>query len=170
MIFSRITGSQMNLELTDYTIISDESILPYESNKYQSGYIIQDRSPINSYSVNNAKTLALITLTKSASSLVYNRQVLKISAVVSYIGGLISAFTVFLFMLKKYTQTSLEINLSLDLFYKSEESEQNQQNNTKEGKLQFGFRSYLYFMFYKFLKMFKKGQGFLSAIKFQKYQ
>ena len=34
MIFSRTTASQLSLELTDYTIITDESILPYESSKY----------------------------------------------------------------------------------------------------------------------------------------
>ena len=55
-------------------------------------------------------------LSKSPNSLLYKRTVLKISNVISFIGGLVGAITALMFFLKFYTQTALEINMSLDLF------------------------------------------------------
>ena len=60
--------------------------------------------------------LAHIMLSKSPNSLLYKRTVLKISNVISFIGGLVGAITALMFFLKFYTQTALEINMSLDLF------------------------------------------------------
>ena len=50
---------------------------------------------------------------------------LKISAVFSYIGGLIGAMTAVLFVFKTYTENALEINLSMDLFYEDNRENEN---------------------------------------------
>jgi hypothetical protein len=60
--------------------------------------------------------LATVFLAKSANSLLYNRQVQKISAVFSYIGGLVGAITALLFLIKTYTDSSLEISIGIKLF------------------------------------------------------
>ena len=45
----------------------------------------------------------------------------KISAVISYIGGLVGAITALLFLIKAYTDISLEISIGLNLFEESDE-------------------------------------------------
>jgi hypothetical protein len=61
---------------------------------------------------------------KSHSSLVYTREVQKISVVFSYIGGLVGAITAFLFLVKSYTDSSLEVNIGISLFKPSEKNEE----------------------------------------------
>jgi hypothetical protein len=53
---------------------------------------------------------------KSANSLVYNREVQKISVVFSYIGGLVGAITAFLFLVKSYADSSLEVTIGINMF------------------------------------------------------
>lgn len=57
---------------------------------------------------------------KSENSLKYNRQFLKISTVISYMGGLIGAVIAVLFFLKIYTDNALELNISIDLFFEAQ--------------------------------------------------
>ena len=57
-----------------------------------------------------------LVVRKSGRSLIYNREVLKISTVISYIGGLVGAVAALLFIVKSYTDTSLEMNVSLEIF------------------------------------------------------
>ena len=57
-----------------------------------------------------------LVVRKSGISLIYNREVLKISTVISYIGGLVGAVAALLFIVKSYTDTSLEMNVSLEIF------------------------------------------------------
>jgi hypothetical protein len=45
----------------------------------------------------------------------------KISAVFSYIGGLVGAVTALLFLIKSYTDSSLEVTIGLSLFDKEKE-------------------------------------------------
>ena len=57
-----------------------------------------------------------LVVSKSGRSLIYNREVLKISTVISYMGGLVGAVVALLFIVKSYTDTSLELNVSLEIF------------------------------------------------------
>ena len=57
-----------------------------------------------------------LVVRKSGRSLIYNREVLKISTVISYIGGLVGAVAALLFIVKSYTDTSLKMNVSLEIF------------------------------------------------------
>jgi len=52
---------------------------------------------------------------------VYTRSVLKLSEVVSYIGGLMGFILPFMFLMKNYTNLSLEMNISSELFYEKPE-------------------------------------------------
>lgn len=68
------------------------------------------------YTAAQGGSVARIFFSKSENSLTFNRQVQKISAVLSYIGGLIGAITALLFLIKLYTDTSLEVAIGLSLF------------------------------------------------------
>jgi hypothetical protein len=69
----------------------------------------------------NNTALTSIYLAKSKDSLVYTRQVQKISAVFSYIGGLVGAITAVLFLIKSYTDISLEVSIGINLFQEGRE-------------------------------------------------
>ena len=63
----------------------------------------------------------------------------------SNIGGLIGAVTAALFLLKSYTESSLEIAIGLDLFRKDQDESPNKNNN---------FLNILRLTFYRILKEF----------------
>lgn len=69
-------------------------------------------------------------LAKSVNSLIYTRQVQKISAVFSYIGGLVGAITALLFLIKTYTDISLEITIGLHLFQSEEKKREEDESET----------------------------------------
>jgi hypothetical protein len=60
--------------------------------------------------------LATIYLAKSSISLTYHREVQKVAAVLSYVGGLVGAITAFLFLVRSYTDSSLEVTIGINLF------------------------------------------------------
>jgi hypothetical protein len=88
--------------------------------------------------------LASIYFAKSSNSLVYNRQVQKISAVFSYIGGLIGAITAVLFLIKAYTDISLEVSIGIKLFQVTKEE-------PKDNRV-FNFMGFIQLTFYRILK------------------
>lgn len=59
------------------------------------------------YQINADTPLAKMFILKSPASITYNRQVQKISAVFSYIGGLIGAVLAVMFIVNSYTSFSL---------------------------------------------------------------
>lgn len=89
-------------------------------------------------------------LAKSENSLVYSRQVQKISAVFSYIGGLVGAVTALLFLVKSYTDSSLEVTIGLNLFQSHEESHDEAGNERQ----MFDFFSYIRLTLYRILRLF----------------
>jgi hypothetical protein len=68
---------------------------------------VEDKAINHPYGVSGNGSLASVYLAKSPNSLFYTRQVQKISAVLSYIGGLVGAVTALLFLIKSYTDSSL---------------------------------------------------------------
>jgi hypothetical protein len=92
--------------------------------------------------------LASVYFAKSSNSLVYNRQVHKISAVFSYIGGLVGAITAVLFLLKAYTDVSLEVSIGIKLFQACKE--ENESNGM------FTFVGFIQLTLYRILKFFGK--------------
>ena len=73
----------------------------------------------------------------------------------SYIGGLIGALTSFFFIVKNYTDISLEMNLSADLFYEKKIS--NEEITVERSKFNFNFLKFLYFYAYRLLQLINKG-------------
>lgn len=80
------------------------------------GSIVESKAINHPYSIGSGTPYASVYLAKSVNSLLYTRQVQKISAVFSYIGGLVGAITAVLFLIKMYTDISLEITIGLHLF------------------------------------------------------
>jgi len=62
------------------------------------------------------ENVASVVFAKSETSLLYKREFRKISAVISYIGSLVGALIMLLFMVRSYTNSALELNISLELF------------------------------------------------------
>ena len=69
----------------------------------------------------------------------------KISTVISYIGGLVGAITALLFLIKTYTDISLEITIGLNLFEVTEQEEGKQASS-------FNFLTFVGLTFYRVLK------------------
>ena len=53
---------------------------------------------------------------KSPDSIIYNREVQKLSTVFSFLGGTIGAFSAVFFILKLYTNFSFEIAIAFSIF------------------------------------------------------
>ena len=82
---------------------------------------------------------------KSPTSLSYAREVQKLSQVLSNMGGLVGAVTAALFLLKSYTESSLEMAIGLELFQKDEDESPKKNNN---------FINIIRLNFYRILKGF----------------
>ncbi len=59
---------------------------------------------------------------KSSNSVTYNREVQKISTVLSFIGGMISAVSALLFIIKAYNSQAFEMEIASELFKDPPES------------------------------------------------
>lgn len=59
---------------------------------------------------------AILCLAKSQNSIIYKREVQKLSAVFSFIGGMIGAVSAVLFILKIYTGLAFEFSIALEIF------------------------------------------------------
>ena len=81
--------------------MTDKSIWPYSSTEVDKGILIEDRMITHPYTTFRS-TYACYYLVKSPTSYSYIRSVQKISTVFSFIGGLISAISAALFILKIY--------------------------------------------------------------------
>lgn len=74
----------------------------------KTGLIVEETAVNHPYGLTgDGSPLVRVFFAKSVNSLAYGRQVQKISAVLSYIGGLVGAVTAFLFLIKSYTDSSL---------------------------------------------------------------
>ncbi len=119
VIFSATQGSEAWFFFSDYQITTDNSIFPFSQNSEETGVLVEYKAINHPYTVSEYTGYANLYLAKSSNSLKYNRSVQKISAVFSYIGGLVGALTAILFLLKNYTATSLELSMAIELFHQS---------------------------------------------------
>jgi hypothetical protein len=53
---------------------------------------------------------------KSSSSIIYDREVQKISTVFSFVGGMVSAVSAVLFIIKSYNSQAFEIEIASTIF------------------------------------------------------
>lgn len=89
--------------LTDYTINTDYSIWPYSDIKSDAGFLAQDLAVNHPYQVGSKSSYVSFYIAKSSDSMVYTREVQKISSVFSFMGGLIGAVSAVLFIIHSYT-------------------------------------------------------------------
>jgi predicted membrane protein len=63
-------------------------------------------------------TYVTFNLAKSPNSIIYTREVQKVSTVFSFIGGMIGAISAVLFVIKIYNNLAFEFSISSELFKK----------------------------------------------------
>ena len=108
------------LYLAEYRITTDKSIWPYSSIDEMSGLYAEDIDKQKSfYKVSPGSPFMTYYIVKSPRTVSVERSVSKISAVFSFIGGLIGAIFAALFIIKEYTSFSFSTNLAINLFRKS---------------------------------------------------
>ena len=114
-IISKEIGSEAILEFTDFTINSDNSILPFKDIKTEKGFVVQSKAFLLPYALDHkpGNYIGILNLQKSTRSVSYEREVLKLSTVISYIGGMIGAIAALLFAVKFYTDSSLQMAISI---------------------------------------------------------
>ena len=114
------------INYADYEIDTDSSIWPFANRNKEVGVIMDG----NMQSRPLTKTVSSYTylrmmLFKSSTSLKINRTVQKISSTFSYIGGFFGAIATTLFVLKFYTDHSLELSLVKEIFKMGKELREN---------------------------------------------
>ena len=73
ILFSKETGGEAWLRFSDFTINSDDSILPFTTNSVKQGLIVEEKLSSQPYKVTPGLPYAGIFLMKSANSIVINR-------------------------------------------------------------------------------------------------
>ena len=89
--------------ISDYTIITDQSILPHEDYNFDNGIITLDPFQIRSLEV-NTDVYAMVKIMKSPISVTYNRSFNKLGSLLSYIGGLFGCIVGAAFFMRFYTE------------------------------------------------------------------
>lgn len=97
--------------MQDYTIETDESILPTTDLSTVSGGIIGTTAIKNAYSP-VTDTYATFYLYKSATSIAISRSFQKLDDVLSYIGGLFGTIIMLFFLISSYNTYKFEVNLA----------------------------------------------------------
>ena len=81
----------MYIYMAEFNITTDESIMPFESERSDSGPVISFISK-NSYNLGNSSSIyALISYFRAPESILYKRNFQKAVDVFAYIGGLLGA-------------------------------------------------------------------------------
>lgn len=115
--FGPSMGVDAYLELSDYKIHTDTSIWPFEEVKYDEGLYSEQKMSAHYYPLINTEiAYVYFDIKKSSSSVVYTRNVKKISNVLSFIGGIISAILTVLFIMNNYTAFAFEVSIASELF------------------------------------------------------
>lgn len=114
-MFGATIGGEAFVYIADYQITTDNSIWPYSHEEIDKGILIEDKLTFHPYTTFRS-TYASYLVVKSPTRYYYKRIVQKISTVFSFIGGLISAISTALFILKLYNNLTFEISLALCIF------------------------------------------------------
>ena len=118
VLFGPQIASETFLYITDFTINSDNSIWPYESETTDHGFFVKDLAVNHPYQYSQGNYYVGFYLAKSSDSYFYKRVVQKISEVFSFVGGIIGACSAVLFFVHYYTDFSLEVIIASSIFKK----------------------------------------------------
>lgn len=115
--FGPSMGVEAFVELSDYTIDTDTSIWPFEDVVNDKGFYSQNKMSAYYFPLTNSGiSYVYFDLKKSAQKMVYTRNVRKISNVLSFIGGIISALLAVLFIMNSYTTFAFEVSIASEIF------------------------------------------------------
>jgi hypothetical protein len=109
--FTSKLGAYSNAYVQDYSITTDESILPFTDPREDSGLIITEPFKDFNFEVTN-NFLARVFLYKSSTSMTFNRSFYKVDEFFSYVGGLVGVITGAMILLRAYNQANFEISLA----------------------------------------------------------
>ena len=118
LIFTKEMGLEMNLFYQDVTINSDVSIIPFEDIETDKINLLGFFPTLYPYKHTPEKPFARFYMVKDQASVTYTRAVQKVSAVLSFIGGIIGAVLGLLIILNAYTSFSFELAVAYQVFKK----------------------------------------------------
>ncbi len=150
VIFSATGGEECQLWMEDFTITTDESILPFSEENVETGGIVTKNCIKNHYEISANDTAPLystITFFKSPISRTINRSFQKIDEILSYVGGLFGTIAICLFLANTYNSYSFEILMG-DYLFKPED-----ENMSKQLK-KYNFLHFLMHLAYVFVSIF----------------
>lgn len=104
-----------NIDFSDYSIKTDESLFPWTSYVVETGITRQGAVLTQSY-LRSDDTFMEIILRKSSQRLVIGRSFEKVSAAISFVGGLLQPLLVAFAFLKYFSQFSFEIEFGDRIF------------------------------------------------------
>lgn len=122
IIFSTTGGEEAQIHIQDFTIETDESILPYSQIKTEKGGMVTRNALKNRYTIASSESYCTFFFFKSPTSLAITRSFQKIDEVLSYLGGLFGTIAIALFIVNVYNSYSFEMTLGGVLYRPEGES------------------------------------------------
>lgn len=122
--FSNKIGVNANLFFSQYTIKTDDSILPqpFSSKKVEKGSFVDGNlDAVKNYMV-DSNVYARVSLRKSMNSVVIERSFRRVDDTLSYIGGLFGGLIMLMVFIKKYNEYSFNLKLAEEMVHLKQES------------------------------------------------
>lgn len=146
--------------MSDYNIVTDDSISPFPLYLTDAGGIIDKTAIKNRFEIAaDNDNYCTFFFYKSPNSFEVTRSYQKLDEILSYIGGLFGTIAICLFIVRIYNEHSFEINLGAALYKHDEEKAK--------------FNSYNFWQFikqavYKFLRLLGKGDDMIQSKGYQR--
>lgn len=114
--FDTTTGISANVFHNDFTVTSDNSIMPWSESKDVSGTQVLQTAVGQTFQVQSNNQYFKFYWRKSASKIQVNRSFQKLDQTFSYIGGLFGTIILLLIFLKFYSKYSYELDVADKIF------------------------------------------------------
>ena len=151
VIFSARGGEECQLWMEDFTITTDESILPFAEEKVETGGIVTKNCIKNHYEIDPTASEAVystMTIFKSPISKSIGRNFQKIDEILSYIGGLFGTIAICLFLINMYNCYSFEILMG-EYLMKPDDADM------RKGLKKYNFLYFLLHLFYMLVSLLR---------------
>lgn len=153
------TTFSVSIDLTEYSLTTDESIFPWVSNTVIRGLTALSSASIQSFSKND-NMFGEINIRKSNQRLIIKRSFEKISQILSFVGGLLGPLLLGFSFLKYFSRIAYEIEFGDRIF-----KHKNTETFASEA---FGFTEFLKFMVYSVVRRFGIGKSWENIKKYYK--
>ena len=101
------------MELSDFTVETDESLIPFAEIKNQTGVVNLD--PMRTFTFPGGTIPAMLTISKSFSSVEYRRKFERFDEFLAYFGGLLSSIIGVIIIMHAYNKLCYLVNLGTQL-------------------------------------------------------